>query len=113
MLNGTPRQPHYGIDVAAPVGTDVVAPAPGRIVLAHKDMYYSGGTVLLDHGHGVMSGFLHLHTVDVAVGQVLKQGERIGTIGATGRATGPHLDWRINWFEKRIDPGLLVPPMAK
>lgn len=108
VLNGTPKWPHYGVDVAAPVGTLVVAPATGTIVVVHPDMYYSGGTIVLDHGHGIMSAFLHMQTVEVKVGQVIAQGEKLGTIGATGRATGPHLDWRMNWFDKRIDPQLLV-----
>ena len=112
VLNGKPKQPHYGIDVAAPTGTPVIAPASGVVTLVEPDLYYSGGTILLDHGHGLASGFLHLEKVEVEVGQFVEQGQRIGTIGATGRATGPHLDWRINWFDKRIDPGLLVPEMA-
>lgn len=111
ILNGQPRQPHYGIDIAMPVGTPVVAPASGIVRLVHEDMYFSGGTLLLDHGHGLQSGFLHMNSIDVREGQFVRKGEVIGTVGATGRATGPHLDWRINWFDKRIDPGLLVPPM--
>lgn len=111
ILNGQPRQPHYGIDIAVPAGTPVVAPASGIVSLVHPDMYFSGGTLLLDHGHGVQSGFLHMQSVSVKEGQFVEKGEPIGTVGATGRATGPHLDWRINWFNKRIDPGLLVPPM--
>lgn len=111
ILNGQPRQPHYGIDIAVPKGTPVVAPASGIVSLVHPDMYFSGGTLLLDHGHGVQSGFLHMQSITVKEGQFVKKGAPIGTVGATGRATGPHLDWRINWFNKRIDPGLLVPPM--
>lgn len=111
ILNGQPRQPHYGIDVAAKTGTPVVAPASGIVTVAHPDMYFSGGTIILDHGHGLASGFLHLEKLDVEVGQFVKKGEQIGTVGATGRATGPHLDWRINWFGKRIDPAFLVPEM--
>jgi murein DD-endopeptidase MepM/ murein hydrolase activator NlpD len=110
ILNGEPRQPHFGVDVAAPTGTPVFAPAGGEIRLAESDLYYSGGTVILDHGHGLSSSFLHMSRVDVAVGQRVVQGERIGAIGATGRVTGAHLDWRINWFEQRLDPALLVPP---
>jgi len=108
VLNGEPRRPHFGIDVAAPTGTPVVAPAPGIVTLAHPDMYYSGGTLILDHGLGLSSTFLHLDTIAVAVGDTLDQGEVIGTIGATGRATGPHLDWRMNWLNKRVDPQPLV-----
>lgn len=111
ILNGEPRQPHYGVDIAAPVGTPIKAPADGVVVLAEKDLYYTGGTVILDHGHGLSSAFLHLSAVTVKVGDRLRQGDTLGKLGATGRATGPHLDWRMNWFESRIDPQLLVPPM--
>ncbi len=111
ILNGKPRQPHYGVDVAMPTGTPVSAPAPGRVVLAENDMYFTGGTVFLDHGHGVTSAFLHMSKVHVRVGDVLEQGDLLGEIGATGRVTGAHLDWRINWFKERIDPQLVVGPM--
>jgi murein DD-endopeptidase MepM/ murein hydrolase activator NlpD len=111
ILNGEPRQPHYGVDVAAPVGTPVVAPSEGVVTLVAKDLYYTGGTIVIDHGHGLSSAFLHMHDVTVKKGQKLRQGEKIGTIGKTGRASGPHLDWRINLFDARIDPALLVPPM--
>ncbi|MEM7253657.1 MAG: M23 family metallopeptidase [Pseudomonadota bacterium] len=109
ILNGKPRRPHFGVDVAAPVGAPVIAPAPGTITLAEPDLYFSGGTIVLDHGHGVSSAFLHLHRLHVAVGQDVSQGELIGEVGATGRVTGPHLDWRMNWFGERVDPALLVP----
>jgi murein DD-endopeptidase MepM/ murein hydrolase activator NlpD len=111
ILNGEPRQPHYGVDIAAPVGTPVLAPADGVIVLAEKDLYYTGGTIMIDHGHGLTSTLMHMSSVDVAVGRRVRQGDPVGAIGATGRVTGPHLDWRMNWFESRIDPALLVPPM--
>ena len=111
ILNGEPRRPHFGVDVAAPVGTPITAPADGIVVLAEDDLYYTGGTVILDHGHGLTSAFLHMKDVTVQVGQHLAQGGMIGTLGATGRATGPHLDWRMNWFNQRVDPALLVPPM--
>jgi murein DD-endopeptidase MepM/ murein hydrolase activator NlpD len=107
ILNGEPRQPHYGIDVAAPVGTPVVAPAAG-VVSYVGDMYFSGGTLVLDHGHRLSSSFLHLEKVLVKVGQRVKQGEKIALVGATGRVTGAHLDWRMNWHGQRIDPGLLM-----
>jgi len=110
ILNGKPRQPHYGIDFAGPVGAPVVAPAAGIVVLAQDDMYYTGGTLILDHGHGLSSAFLHMSKVDVKTGDSVAQGQRIGAIGATGRATGPHLDWRINWFQERIDPAFLLSP---
>ena len=113
ILNGEPKWPHFGVDVAVPVGTPVVAPADGLVVLAHHDMYYSGGTVLLDHGHGLTSAYLHLHEVSVEEGQMLRQGERLGSVGATGRVTGAHLDWRFNWFDRRLDPELIVGPMPQ
>ena len=111
IYNGTPGTPHYGVDVARPTGTPVTAPAAGRVTLAEPDLFYSGGTVILDHGYGLSSSFLHLSEVSVAVGDQLAPGDLIGAIGATGRATGPHLDWRMSWFNQRIDPQLLVPPM--
>jgi len=111
VLNGEPRRPHYGVDVAAPVGTPVHAPAAGVVTLADPDMYYSGGTIVLDHGLGLSSTFLHLSEILVTVGQRVRQGDLIGRIGATGRATGPHLDWRMNWLDKRVDPQRLVGAM--
>ena len=111
ILNGKPRRPHFGLDVAAPVGTPVVSPADAVVALAHRDMYYTGGTLILDHGHGLTSAMLHLDSVEVEIGDFVRKGQRIGTIGKTGRATGPHLDWRINLFKARLDPAFLVPPM--
>jgi murein DD-endopeptidase MepM/ murein hydrolase activator NlpD len=111
IYNGTPGSPHYGVDVARPNGTSVLAPAPGEVTLAEPDLFYSGGTVILDHGYGLSSSFLHLSEVSVSVGDRLQTGDRLGAIGATGRATGPHLDWRMSWLSQRIDPQLLVPPM--
>lgn len=113
IYNGTPGTPHYGVDVAQPTGTPVMAPAPGEVTLAESDLFYSGGTVILDHGYGLSSSFLHLSEVFVSVGDQLQTGDLIGAIGATGRATGPHLDWRMSWFNQRIDPQLLVPPMPE
>ncbi len=113
ILNGQPRRPHYGVDVAAPAGSPVVAPAGGLVVIAEADMYYTGGTVLIDHGHGLTSVYSHLKEVRVSVGDQLRQGDPIGSVGATGRVTGAHLDWRLNWFDQRLDPALLVPPMPK
>lgn len=112
ILNGEPRQPHFGVDIAAPVGTPVVAPSDGVVTLAQKDLYYTGGTIVIDHGHGLSSTFLHMQDVTVKKGQAVRQGDRLGTIGKTGRASGAHLDWRMNLFDARIDPALLVPPMA-
>ena len=111
ILNGEARRPHYGVDIAAPVGTEVRAPADGVVTLVHPDMYFSGGTLIVDHGHGLSSSFLHLESILVAPGERVTQGQTIAEVGATGRATGPHLDWRINWFTQRLDPALLVGPM--
>lgn len=109
VYNGVPKSPHYGIDIAAPDGTDVAAPADGVVSFADNDLYYSGGTLIIDHGHGVSSTFIHLSRIDVKVGQAVKQGDTIAGVGSTGRSTGPHLDWRMNWFDQRIDPQLLFP----
>lgn len=111
ILNGEPRQPHYGVDMAAPVGTPVAAPAAGIVRLAEPDLYFTGGTVIIDHGFGLSSTLMHMANVTAFVGQRVKQGDIVGTVGATGRATGPHLDWRMNWHDERIDPQLLVPPI--
>ena len=113
ILNGEPRQPHFGVDVAGPVGTPVKAPADGVVTLAHPDMYFSGATLIMDHGHGLSSTFLHLEKILVQEGQRVKQGEVVALMGKSGRVTGPHLDWRMNWRDERIDPTLLVPPMPK
>lgn len=110
ILNGKPKRPHFGVDVAAPVGAKVVAPSDGVVVLAERDLYYTGGTIILDHGHGLTSAFLHMSALAVKAGQQVRQGDHLGAIGATGRATGAHLDWRMNWFDRRLDPALLVPP---
>lgn len=111
VLNGQPRRPHFGVDIAAPVGTEVRAPADGVVTMVHSDMFYSGGTMILDHGHGLSSSFLHLHRILVKKGQRVRQGDLIAEIGATGRVTGAHLDWRINLFTRRLDPQLLVGEM--
>lgn len=113
ILNGKPKRPHYGVDIAAPTGTPVQAPAGGRVTLVHNDMFYSGGTLIVDHGHGISTVYMHLHKILVAEGQTVEQGDVIAQVGATGRVTGPHLHWGMNWFETRLDPSLLVPPMPK
>lgn len=107
VYNGEPRRPHYGVDIAAPQGSPVVAPSAGKVILVHDDMYFSGGTLIVDHGHGISSTFIHLHKVLVKEGDEVQQGQLIAEIGSTGRATGPHLDWRMNWFGQRLDPQLL------
>lgn len=111
ILNGTPKRPHYGVDIAAPTGTPVRAPADGVVSLVHDDMFYSGGTLIVDHGHGITTSYLHLHQILVKTGQTVRQGQVIAQVGATGRVTGPHLHWGMNWFDTRLDPSLMVPPM--
>ena len=111
ILNGEPRQPHYGIDIAAPKGTPVTAPAGGRVTLV-RDLYFSGWTILLTHGLGLNSAFLHLDTVKVAEGDEVERGGVIGTVGSTGRSTGPHLDWRLDWQGRRLDAALVRTQLA-
>lgn len=108
VYNGVPKSPHYGVDIAAPTGTKVRAPADGIVTLAEDDLYYSGGTLIMDHGHGLSSTFIHLSKLLVENGQKVKQGDFVAEVGASGRATGPHLDWRMNWFKERLDPQLLM-----
>ncbi len=103
--NQESSRPHYGIDIAAPSGTDVLAPAGGVVTLADDDMFWEGGLIFIDHGQGFTSAFLHLSAVDVEVGDVVSQGDVIGEVGAGGRSTGAHLDWRIKWHNRYIDPG--------
>ena len=104
ILNGKPRRPHYGIDFHAPEGTPVKAMMDGKVTLAENDMYFTGGTLIFDHGHGISTLFMHLKDIKVRVGQKVKQGQIVGTLGQSGRATGPHLDIRLNWFEVKLDP---------
>jgi murein DD-endopeptidase MepM/ murein hydrolase activator NlpD len=111
ILNGQPRRPHYGGDIAMPTGTPVVAPADAVVSLAAPDMYFTGGTLILDHGHGVASLYAHLAALDAAPGQRVRQGARIGAVGATGRVTGAHLHWGMTWQATHVDPALVVPPM--
>lgn len=113
ILNGEPRRPHLGIDIAAPKGTPVQASAAGVVTLAEKDLYFTGGTIIVEHGHGLSSVYSHLSRIDVRKGQSVSRGQTIGAIGSTGRSTGPHLDWRINWYQERLDPMLLAGPMPK
>lgn len=108
VFNGVPKRPHFGLDIAAVTGTKVVAPWSGKVVLAEPDLYYSGGTLIIDHGLGVTSTYIHLSKLTVKTGDTINQGEKIAEIGATGRVTGPHLDWRLNWFNRRLDPQFLL-----
>jgi len=110
ILNGQPRRPHYGVDIAAAEGTPVKSPAPGVVALVHEDMFFSGGTLVIDHGHGLSSTLIHLHRILVEEGAVVTQGQVVAEVGATGRATGPHLDWRVNLFKARLDPELIAGP---
>ncbi|MEM8771452.1 MAG: M23 family metallopeptidase [Pseudomonadota bacterium] len=111
ILNGEPKRPHSGLDIAAPRGTPVRAPASGIVTLAEEGMYFEGGLVLLDHGHWLESAFLHLSRLDVEPGQRVEKGDIIGAVGATGRATGPHLHWSIKWAGRLVDPRLTLGDM--
>ena len=104
ILNGKPKWPHYGIDIAANKGTMIKSSASGKVTMAENDLYYTGGTIIMDHGHGISTIYSHLESVMVSVGDLINQGDIIGTVGSTGRSTGPHLDFRINWFQTRLDP---------
>ena len=107
-FNGEPRRPHFGLDIANKTGSPVYAPISGTVVYAEPDLYYSGGTLIIDHGHGITSTYIHLSKLDVKVGDSIEQGNKVAEIGATGRVTGPHLDWRFNWKGERLDPALLM-----
>ena len=104
ILNGKPKWPHYGIDIAAKQGTMIKSSGAGIVTMAEDDLYYTGGTIIMDHGHGISTIYSHLENILVSVGDKINQGDIIGTVGSTGRSTGPHLDFRINWFQTRLDP---------
>ena len=108
ILNGKPKWPHYGIDFAAEEGTEIKAMLGGVVTLAEPDLFYTGGTLIFDHGHGISTLYMHMKTLNVKKGQKVKQGEVIGTVGSTGRSTGAHLDVRLNWFQKRLDPATVL-----
>ena len=108
ILNGKLKRPHYGIDIAAQKGEKILAPTDSIVRLAEDDLYYTGGTIMLDHGQGVTSVYSHLSKILVKIDQKVKKKDVIGLVGSTGRSTGSHLDWRINWFDQRLDPLLLV-----
>ena len=111
IYNGTPGTPHWGIDIAAPTGTPILAPSAGVVRLVHHDNYFAGGLVILDHGYGLTSSFLHLSRIDVTPGDVVDRGDVLGAVGSTGRSTGPHLDWRLNLGpDTRLDVALLPLP---
>lgn len=108
ILNGTPARPHYGVDLAAPQGTPIRAPADGRVTLAQPALHFEGGLVLIDHGQGLITAYLHQSRLEVRDGQDVMRGDRIGRVGMTGRATGPHLCWRMKWRDRNLDPSLMV-----
>ena len=108
ILNGKPKWPHYGLDFAADEGTKIKAMLDGIVTLAESDLFYTGGTLIFDHGHGISTLYMHMEKILVKKGQKVKQGDIIGTVGATGRATGAHLDVRLNWFQKRLDPATVL-----
>jgi len=108
ILNGKPKWPHYGLDFAQDEGTQVKAMISGTVTLAEPNLYYSGGTLIFDHGHGISTLYMHMHEIFVEKGQKVNQGDIIGTVGSTGRATGPHLDVRLNWFSTRLDPSTVL-----
>ena len=111
ILNGEPRAPHMGLDIAAPRGSPVLAAASGTVSLAERDLFFTGGTIIIDHGYGLATTYQHMDSIAVSVGQHVAAGEPIGTLGATGRVTGPHLHWALNWYEVRLDPALVMGPM--
>lgn len=110
ILNGVPKTPHYGVDLAAPTGTPIYAPADGRVVLAETDLWFEGGLTLIDHGQGLVCAFLHQSRLDVREGDLVRRGQTLGAVGAKGRATGPHLCWRATWRGRHLDPSLLLKP---
>ena len=107
VLNGVPATPHMGFDIAAPAGTPIKAPASGVVSLAEPDLHFEGGLVFIDHGQGLISMYLHMSRLDVKAGDVVVQGQVIGAVGAKGRATGPHLCWRMKWRDRNLDPALM------
>lgn len=108
VLNGTPARPHYGVDLAAPAGTVIRAPADGRVAFVRPDMHFEGGLTLIDHGQGLITCYLHQSRLDVELGQRVRRGEALGRVGMSGRATGPHLCWRMKWRDRNMDPSLMV-----
>ena len=108
ILNGKPRWPHYGIDFAGDLGTPIKAMASGVVTLAERDLYYTGATLIFDHGHGISTLYMHLDEIFVEKNDIVNQGDIIGTVGSSGRSTGPHLDVRLNWFGTRLDPATVL-----
>ena len=108
ILNGNPRWPHYGLDYAQKTGAPIKAMLSGVVTLAEEDLYYTGATLIFDHGHGISTLYMHMNEIFVEMGQEVKKGDIIGTVGKSGRATGPHLDVRLNWFDVKLDPGSVL-----
>jgi murein DD-endopeptidase MepM/ murein hydrolase activator NlpD len=108
ILNGIPKWPHYGLDFAQKKGAPVKAMNNGIVTLAEKDLFYTGATIIFDHGHGISTLYMHMDKIFVNVGDHVKKGDIVGTVGASGRATGPHLDIRLNWFDVRLDPQTIL-----
>ena len=108
VLNGKPRWPHYGVDFAAKEGTEIKAMLDGTATMVESDLFYTGGTLIFDHGHGISTLYMHMKNIYVEKGQKVKQGDIIGTVGSTGRSTGAHLDIRLNWFGIRLDPATVL-----
>jgi murein DD-endopeptidase MepM/ murein hydrolase activator NlpD len=113
VLNGEPRPPHFGVDLASPTGTAIRAPAGALVTLARPDMHFEGGLVIIDHGQGAFTYYLHMSEVAVKEGEVVARGQRLGAVGATGRATGPHLCWRMRWRDRQLDPQLAIEALAR
>ncbi|MGE0740559.1 MAG: M23 family metallopeptidase [Hyphomonadaceae bacterium] len=113
ILNGVPSTPHFGYDIAVPAGTPIRAPAAGVVTLAEPDMHYEGGLVFIDHGQGLITMYLHMSRLDVRVGDTVEQGQVIGAVGSSGRATGPHLCWRMRWRERQLDPSIAIDGLAR
>jgi hypothetical protein len=112
ILNGVPSTPHFGYDIAAPAGTPIRAPAAGVVTLAEPDMHYEGGLIFIDHGQGLITMYLHMSRLDVSAGDHVEQGQVIGAVGSSGRATGPHLCWRMRWRERQLDPSVAIEGLA-
>lgn len=108
ILNGEPKTPHFGADLAAPVGSPILAPAPGVVSLASPDMHFEGGLTMIDHGQGLVSVYLHQSKILVSAGDSVVRGQTIGAVGVTGRTTGPHLCWRLKWRGRNLDPMLMA-----
>jgi murein DD-endopeptidase MepM/ murein hydrolase activator NlpD len=111
IINGTPLSPHLGLDIALPSGTPFVSALPGKVTLAHEDMVMTGKTLVIDHGYGISTIYIHMSRIDVKKGDEVKAGQQLGAIGSTGRSSGPHLHFQIHWYQEKLDPALLLPSL--